>query len=42
LKPIEIEGRGRFLVAADVHGLYNQTAAVLGRDFQLAGRRVGL
>ncbi|HEY1241535.1 MAG TPA: amidohydrolase family protein [Bryobacteraceae bacterium] len=42
LQPIEIEGRGRFLVAADVHGLYNQTAAVLGRDFQLAGRRVGL
>jgi len=40
LQPIEIEGRGRFLVAADVRSLYAETAAVLGRNFQLAGRRV--
>lgn len=40
LQPIEVEGRGRFLVAADVENLYGETAAVLGRNFQLAGRRV--
>lgn len=40
LQPIELEGRGRFLVAADVQSLYADTAAVLGRDFRLAGRRV--
>lgn len=40
LQPIEVEGRGRFLVAADVQNLYADTARVLGRDFQLAGRRV--
>lgn len=40
LQPIELEGRGRFLVAADVRNLYADTAAVLGPNFQLAGRRV--
>lgn len=40
LQPIEIEGRGCFRVAADVQNLYAETAAVLGPNFQLAGRRV--
>lgn len=40
LQPIELEGRGRFFVAADVRTLYTETAAVLGRNFQLARRGV--
>jgi hypothetical protein len=40
LQPIELEGRRRSLVAADTRNLYDRTAAVLGDDIRLAGRRV--
>lgn len=40
LHRIELEGRGAWLVNADVSRLRAATEAVLGRDFQLAGRRV--
>jgi cytosine/adenosine deaminase-related metal-dependent hydrolase len=40
LRPIELEGRGGFLVAADIAALCAETAAILGRNFRLAGRRV--
>jgi hypothetical protein len=40
LQRIELEGRGAWLVNADVSGLRDATEAVLGRDFQLAGRPV--
>jgi cytosine/adenosine deaminase-related metal-dependent hydrolase len=42
LQPLEVEGRGRFLVAADIATLYTTTAAVLGRNFRLAGRSVSV
>jgi cytosine/adenosine deaminase-related metal-dependent hydrolase len=40
LQKIELEGRGAWLVNADVSLLRAATEAVLGRDFQLAGRPV--
>jgi cytosine/adenosine deaminase-related metal-dependent hydrolase len=40
LQRIELEGRGAWLVNADVSRLRDATEAVLGRDFQLAGRPV--
>jgi len=40
LQPIELEGRGAWLVNTDVGRLRAETEAVLGPDFRLAGRRV--
>jgi cytosine/adenosine deaminase-related metal-dependent hydrolase len=40
LQRIELEGRGPWLVNADVSRLHAATEAVLGRDFRLAGRTV--
>jgi cytosine/adenosine deaminase-related metal-dependent hydrolase len=40
LQKIELEGKGAWLVNADVSGLRAAAEAALGRDFQLAGRPV--
>lgn len=40
MQKIELEGRGAWLVNADVRALHAATAPVLGSNFQLAGRPV--
>ena len=40
MQPIEVEGRGRYLVDADVASLHASAARLLGCDVRLAGRRV--
>ncbi|MCX6620441.1 MAG: amidohydrolase family protein [Acidobacteria bacterium] len=40
MRPIEVEGRGRWLVDADVPALHAEAAAALGPDVKLAGRCV--
>jgi cytosine/adenosine deaminase-related metal-dependent hydrolase len=40
LNPIHLEGRGRYLVRADVRALYAAAARALGPEIRLAGRRV--
>jgi cytosine/adenosine deaminase-related metal-dependent hydrolase len=40
LNPIHVEGRGKFLVDADVPYLNEQACKALGPDYSLAGRRV--
>jgi hypothetical protein len=40
LKPIRVDGRGEFLVDADVPYLHDQARKALGPDYSLAGRRV--
>ena len=40
LNPIQVEGRGRYLVRADIPGLYAAAANALGPEIRLAGRRV--
>lgn len=42
LQPIELEDRGRFLVAADVATHHRRAARILGDGFRLAGKRVRL
>ena len=37
LMPIELEGRGRWLVAVDTRGLFAKTSAILGDRVRLAG-----
>ncbi len=40
LQPLEIEGRGRWLIDCDVSALMKTVTAILGEDFRLAGRGV--
>jgi hypothetical protein len=40
LEPIHVEGRGHYLVKANVSQLYATTEEILGADFKLAGREV--
>ena len=40
LDPIHVEGRGRYLVRADIPALYAAAARALGPEIRLAGRRV--
>jgi hypothetical protein len=40
LNPIHVEGRGRYLVRADIPAVYAAAARVLGSEIHLAGRRV--
>lgn len=40
LEPIHVEGRGDYLVKANVPQLYAATRKILGTDFKLAGRAV--
>ncbi len=40
LNPINVEGRGRYLVRADIKALYAAAARALGPEIRLAGRRV--
>ena len=40
LQPLELEGRGRWLVAGAVSRLYRETSAILGQKIRLAGRSV--
>jgi hypothetical protein len=40
LNPIHVEGRGRYLVRADIKALYDAATRVLGPEIRLAGRRV--
>lgn len=40
LNPINLEGRGRYLVRADIPELYAAAARALGPEIRLAGRRV--
>lgn len=40
LDPIDVEGRGRYLVRADIRGLLAAAAHALGPEIRLAGRRV--
>jgi cytosine/adenosine deaminase-related metal-dependent hydrolase len=42
LKPIHIEGRGSFLVRADVPYLHAAASAAIGAEVRLAGKRVDL
>jgi hypothetical protein len=42
LRNISLEGRGAWLVDADVPSLHEIAAGVLGPEFRLAGRRVSL
>jgi hypothetical protein len=39
---IHIEGRGRFLIRADVPRLLDAAAAAIGPDVRLAGKRIWL
>ena len=40
LKPLHVEGRGKYLVDADVPYLHENATRALGPDYNLAGRRV--
>jgi hypothetical protein len=40
LNPIHVEGRGDYLVKANVSQLYATAREILGPDFKLAGRAV--
>jgi len=40
LNQINVEGRGRYLVRADIPALYAAAARALGPEIRLAGRRV--
>lgn len=42
LQPVEIEGRGTWLVRSDVPQLYSTAACILSDPLRLAGRRVSL
>jgi cytosine/adenosine deaminase-related metal-dependent hydrolase len=40
LQPVEVEGRGRYLVAGDISSLFNETARALNEPLRLAGKAV--
>ncbi len=40
LNPLQVEGRGRYLVRADITALYSAAARALGPEIRLAGRSV--
>jgi cytosine/adenosine deaminase-related metal-dependent hydrolase len=42
LKPIHVEGRGRFLIRADIEYLHAAASMALGADVRLAGKRICL
>jgi hypothetical protein len=40
LQPMDVEGRGRYLIPLDVHALLEETRQTLGEEIRLAGKAV--